>query len=324
MKSQRDPDPAHTPYGELPVRPDVPDNSAWGVFGEDDESGTINLLTPARVAAAAALVRRGAVFPLNWKLELPSPPLFSRHALSHTFIQLEPAGTDDYYDAFYPQASSHWDALCHTHHLEFGQYNSIRGTAPEPARTNGIEHWARRGIVGRFVLLDIAAHRELHGDHRVPGERSEIEVAELEQTLEAQRSNLRGGDILLLRTGWLAWYEQQPLSVRQALAAADVDFPSVGLSASESVAEWLWDNQVAAIAADNPALEATPFDESDLEGYLHYRVIALLGMAVGELFSLEGLAADCATDGRFDGLFTSAPLNKEGGSGSPANALAIK
>jgi len=317
--------PAHPEYARLPVQSGAPRGSSWGVFGDDDQIGTINLLTPARVRSATRLVRRGDVFPLNWQLELPDPPLFSRRALSHTLIPLQPAGTDDRYDSFFPQASSHWDALCHTHHLEYGQYNATSEPASGTVhRTNGVEHWARRGIAGRFVLLDIAAQRAARGDRRSPGQRTQVTIDELQCTLSAQQVQLDGGDILLVRTGWLAWYQSQPASVRKDLSAKDVDFTSIGLSADESMAQWLWDNQVAAIAADNPALEATPFDESHVDRYLHYRLISLLGMAVGELFNLEGLAADCRADGCYQGLLTSAPLNKYGGSGSPANALAIK
>ena len=39
---------------------------------------------------------------------------------------------------------------------------------------------------------------------------------------------------------------------------------------------------------------------------------------------LEALAADCAADGRYDCMFTSAPLNLPQGVASPPNALAIK
>jgi kynurenine formamidase len=315
----------HPDYADLPVRPDAPANSSWGVFGDADEVGTINLLTAERVRAAARLVRRGEVFPLNWQMELPDPPLFNRRALSHKFVRLEPAGTDDYYEMFFPQSSTHWDALCHTHHLHYGQYNQRTSEPADVAsRTNGIEHWARRGIVGRFVLIDIAAQRITEGDDRCPGDRTEIDVAELERTLRAQQVEVERGDILLIRTGWLPWYESQPPSLREELAAADVDFESIGLAANDSVAQWLWDHEVAAVAADNPALEATPFDESNVDRYLHYRLIALLGMAVGELFNLEALSADSRVDNCFEGLLTSAPLNKQGGSGSPANALAIK
>ena len=77
------------------------------------------------------------------------------------------------------------------------------------------------------------------------------------------------------------------------------------------------------MAADVPGLEALPYTPTP-EGFLHYNVIPLLGIAVGEMFALDGLAADCASDGTYVGLFTAAPLNKTGGSGSPGNALAIK
>ena len=52
-------------------------------------------------------------------------------------------------------------------------------------------------------------------------------------------------------------------------------------------------------------------------------MIPLLGLAVGEMFVLDALAEACAADGIYEGLFCAAPLNKVGGSGSPANALAI-
>src|SRR3990172_8584133 len=62
-------------YAQLSAREDAPKGSAWGLFGPDDQLGTVNFLTPERVAAAARLVRKGAVFPLNLPLHLPHPPL---------------------------------------------------------------------------------------------------------------------------------------------------------------------------------------------------------------------------------------------------------
>jgi hypothetical protein len=57
---------------------------------------------------------------------------------------------------------------------------------------------------------------------------------------------------------------------------------------------------------------------------MHFRLIPLLGMPIGELWWLDDLAADCAEDGVYEFFFTSAPLNVPGGVGSPPNALAIK
>src|SRR6476659_5725718 len=96
-------------YRDLPIDPTKPPGSAWGVFGDDDDVGTINLLTPERARRAAALVRKGAVFSLNWDLEKPSPPLFGRGAIRHSIVDFNP-GTDDIYDNFYTQVSSQWDA----------------------------------------------------------------------------------------------------------------------------------------------------------------------------------------------------------------------
>jgi hypothetical protein len=47
-------------------------------------------------------------------------------------------------------------------------------------------------------------------------------------------------------------------------------------------------------------------------------------MNLGELWHLDALAEDCATDGVYEFMVTSAPLNLTGGVGSPPNALAIK
>lgn len=100
--------------------------------------------------------------------------------------------------------------------------------------------------------------------------------------------------------------------------------PAPGLAAREDVAAWLWDHAVAAVAADNPALEAMPFSRERVDGWLHYRLIPMLGIAVGELWQLDPLADDCARDGVWEGMLTSAPLRVPGGIGSPANALALK
>jgi hypothetical protein len=80
---------------------------------------------------------------------------------------------------------------------------------------------------------------------------------------------------------------------------------------------------VVAVATDNPTFESWP-RQMVVGDYLHFELLALLGMPIGELFDLDALAADCARDGRYEFLFTSAPLNKTGGIGSPPNALAIK
>jgi hypothetical protein len=59
------------------------------------------------------------------------------------------------------------------------------------------------------------------------------------------------------------------------------------LAHEEAVARWLWDQHVAAVATDSPALEVLPVDQTSMETFLPVRLIALLGLAIGEMFDLE-------------------------------------
>ncbi len=319
-----DPTPRLPRYRELAriAGADSP-RTAWGLFGTDDEVGAINLLQPDVVRRAAALVRLGNVFPLDWSLAMPNPPLLGRGATRHVMKDLQP-GTDDYYDNFYPQASSQWDALRHVGHEAYGYYNGL--PLEDPAELGaprlGIEHWANRGIVGRFVLLDVDRYRANLGNPIRQDQQTPIGVDELQQILARQGSVLQAGDILLLRFGWVRWYERLDPSRREWLAAQEM-FAAPGLEAAERTAEWLWDNHVAAVASDSPALESMPFDRGSLDGFLHYRLVTFLGLAVGELFALDALAEECAATAVHEGLFVSAPLNMPGGAGSTANAIAI-
>ncbi len=131
-------------YDDLPVSAGKPPGSAWGLWGDDDELGTINILTPGHVKAGLAAARSGRVFSLNWDLESPDPPFFGREQLRQVIKQLNPYAHDDYYDNFYPQQSSQWDALSHVGHPVHGTYNGRSGAdfTGRPGAKNDIEPWA--------------------------------------------------------------------------------------------------------------------------------------------------------------------------------------
>jgi kynurenine formamidase len=318
------PQPALPSYDDLPIRSGAPKGSAWGVFGDQDELGTINLLTPERVLAAAATIRTGKVFALNLPIDIPSPPLFTRQAHRHTVKTFPPPTDfvlDDFLDNFYPQASSQWDALAHVKHPIFGAYNGI----PDHEMTGrggkrlGIDNLARRGIAGRGVLADLARYYEKTGrtiDYTKP---QSIPLDDVIATLADQRISLRAGDILLVRIGWTRFYLGASREIREELAR---ETQTPGIEGSLRAAKWLWDNHLAAVASDSPALEALP--KSQNEEFLHFHMLAFFGMPIGEMWNLEALADDCAADRRYEFFLTSAPLNVPGGVGSPPNALAIK
>ena len=315
-------------FGELPIKPDHPPRSAWGVFGDDDQIGTLNLLTPERVAAAARLVKTGRVFAMNWELEFPSPPLFDRRALRHTIKRRRRHVFDDVYDDFNTQSSSQWDGLRHNGHKQYGFYNGVTGDqiADEANTRNGIHHWARRGVAGRGVLIDFPRFAATHGIAFKLGERYGITPEQLQAAADWQGVSFQTGDVLLLRTGWIEWYSSLSKDQRTQLAEPGA-LRAGGLEQGEDSLRFLWDNHFAAIATDNPDFEAYPPatpDKDEHPGMLHGAIIGLWGMPIGEMFQLEALAEACAADRRYEFFFTAAPLNKLGGVASPPNALAIK
>lgn len=299
----------------------------WGIFGGHDSVGLINLQTPERVVDATRLVRRGALFPLNTPLDIIDPPLFGRRRLTRTEITaLDGTALDDRLDDFYPQGASQWDALAHfALSKQDGFYN---GAMLEDIRSgrNTIDHWARRGIAGRAVLLDLAEILAEDEAEYSPGTSTAIDTGHLERAVERSGTSLREGDILLVHTGFLTWYVRLAAEERARLSAPD-GLHAVGVEHSESMAEWLWDKHICAIATDAPGVEVWPPDrskEGQPFGFLHRMLIGSFGLALGELWWLADLAADCERDGVYEMFLTSAPLCIPGGVGSPPNALAIK
>ena len=315
-------------YDRLPVKEGAPKGSAWGLFGDDDQLGCLNLITPEKVVEAAGLVRRGAVFPLNLRIDEPSPPLHGRRAVKHHLLE-GPGGVsrDDYLDSFWPQASSQWDGFRHIRHPRDGFYNGVKDdevVAGDRGKL-GIEHFARKGIATRGVLLDTDRFLRDRGTVLDMESSDLITRDQLQACMEFEKVQVEPGDILLVRTGWLRWYlddatpEQRARMGGDAMAGALV-YP--GLGPADEMVEFLWDLHVAAVAADNPGLDAWP--PAPERGWMHFHLLPLLGVPIGELWYLEDLAADCARDGVYEFMLTSAPLNIPGGVGSPPNALAIK
>lgn len=320
-------------YRDLARRPGAQGGTAWGVFGENDQLGTLNHLTPQRVLSALSAVRQGRTMNLNLPLDAFDPPLIAhRGAIQHHVFGLNEFHRDDRIDNLFTQSSTQIDGLRHFAHPDHGFYNNTAGDRLVAGKPDlGIQAVAQRGIVGRGVLADVARYRELIGDPIQQSSAAQIPVSDIDATLHHQRTTLRPGDILLIRTGWLA-------HMRRANTPRTDPLVSPGLAPTEETAAWLWDHQLAMVAADNIALETWPATASQLTtdaersgaltpsshtGMLHRILIPLLGLTIGELWDLDALADACAGSGHYDFLVTAEPLNITGGVGSPANALAI-
>ncbi|GAA3529100.1 cyclase family protein [Amycolatopsis ultiminotia] len=313
-----------TPYSELPVREGV--RSSWGLWGPEDRFGALNLVTEARTKAGAAEVRTGRAFPLNLELELPDPPLSGRPSFAYRVVPVAAElGNDDEYDQFNVQASSQIDGFAHVRHPKLGFYN---GLARED---HGMHYWARRGIAARGVLADVAGWRERQGRPLAQGTTDPITPHDLLATFDDQGSVVEPGDVLLVRTGFVSWYRGLGRAEREAFTT-ELRMP--GLAQGTDMARALWDLHPSLVAADNMGLEVWPpkADPADLMGdpeaaeerFLHTALIPLLGIPIGELWDLDRLAVDCAADGRYTCQVVCAPMNKEGGIASMANAVAVK
>lgn len=305
-------------YDDLPEMGETGMRHAWGVFGEGDRVGTMNLLRPGLVLEALQDARTGEVVSLDLPLNLPGPPLFGRQAYEHHVFPLSRHEMDDRVDNFHLQGSTQWDALGHVRCREFGFWGGRTENPTNEANDLGIEQWAERGIVGRGVLLDVAGWASANGETFDALTPRTITADDLQSTMTAQGVEVRPGDILCIRTGWVRDYLALDAAGRRVYAASPT---FAGLAGSEPTARFLWDHHVAAVVCDNPAVEVVPINPAD--GSLHRRLIPLLGMALGEMFNLESLAQRCRSTEHWTFLFTAAPLKIPGGLGSPGNALAI-
>jgi len=295
--------------------------SNWGRWGADDERGTVNFITPEVVRRAAGCVRRGDVFSLGLPLGADGPQIGTGgrfnpiHLMSAVGggVGTEPHGVryNDDVVTMPLQCATQWDSLAHVYYGEqlYNGHPASCVTTAGAAR-NAIDQLGT-GIVSRGVLLDVA---RLKGVERLaPG--TVIAPDDLEAAERAANVRAGTGDVLLVRTGHLDVFKRDRDRmgfIRQS--------PGLGIAC----AEWLHAREVAAVATDTYAVEVIPFEDPKTPLPLHCLCIRDMGLTLGEMFDLEALAADCATDGVYAFLFTAPPLPVTGGVGSPVNPLAIK
>jgi kynurenine formamidase len=125
------------------------------------------------------------------------------------------------------------------------------------------------------------------------------------------------GDIVLIRTGHI-----QRFTLERDRAAFNGTQPGL----SPTCAEWVHDHSLAAVCADNLAVEVMSPRAWQSEMPLQFHMLCLrdMGCPLGEMFNLDALAADCAGDGRYTFLLSAPPIPFTNAVGSPVNPLALK
>ncbi|MGP3769687.1 cyclase family protein [Streptomyces sp. SDT5-1] len=300
----------------------------WGRWGTDDVLGTLNFLDDAIRAHAASLARRGRAFSLALDFNEDGPQRGFRGRINPVHYMRDTgsaaAGTQGFPHGFggaddhvvMPlQASTQWDGLGHIYDNKKA-WNGRSCAIVNGDSVTGIERM-KDAFTGRGVLLDVG---RVCGDER--GELEDgfaITEEHLRTTIEAQgaTSAVRRGDMVLLRTGQLGRVRR--LGEWGTYAGGDAP----GLSFT--TLDWLHRTEVAAIAADTWGLEVRPYEfPQPCMSPLHQIAIPNMGLPLGEMWDLEGLAADCAADGVHEFLLIAAPLPVTGAVGAPVNPIAMK
>lgn len=293
----------------------------WGKWGTDDDRGTMNYLTPEKIAAAAELVKSGRTvsmaIPIN-KSAGPDNPEPAVHAITRNH-DLPVSASGLTFGMCYLAMASHGD--CHTHvdalnHV--GYRSQLYNGKPVETLTSKGSDWGditaySNGIVGRGVLLDAARNRGV--DWLEPGEA--VNRAELEEIEKDQGVKLEEGDIFVFRTGHDAR--------RRALGAWDNNYPPEGEGKAGlhvDTVPFMHERKVAAFLPDGDG-ETVPSNVEEMPYPLHPLQIVAMGMCVSDSLNLEELAKACEEEGRWEFMVVGLPLRLPGATGTPWNPVAI-
>ncbi|MGH9172301.1 MAG: cyclase family protein [Acidimicrobiales bacterium] len=316
--------------------------SNWGRWGGEDERGALNLVTPEVVLGAAKALRNGKVYSLGLPIsatrtpkvfDRPAPDRLTRNS-PHDDRRVGAAeetghiGSAEDLLVMATHSGTHLDALAHIH--EDGlYYNGHSFETFTTARGAGKCSIVRTGSAAtRGVLLDVASlvagrgsgevavagardavtQRSGSGFRSVPLPQGHtITPVELDACCATQGVDVRPGDAVLVRTGWVELFEAD---------RATPGYPQAGIGLE--AAAWLQDHDVALVGADNSAVEVLPFDQGKFLG-VHAALIVHSGVGLLEHLWLAGLAAD----GCHEFLLVIGALPIVGATGSPINPIAI-
>ena len=287
----------------------LPALSNWGRWGNEDQLGTLNYMTPQTKLAAVALIRTGRVVPFAREISSTTPTLRDVTYKMKRYddpLPEESGCIDEIGMTYHGFGVTHVDALCHifTPEGKQGMYNGypVDDVTPTGALRLGIERIGEVGIVGRGVLLDVA---EARGGPLAVG--SVIRPADLEAAERLHQVQVREGDVVFVRNGGGVGNTYQR---------------GTGLHAS--CLSWLRERRASVLSSDSDSDVHPP-----LAGFerwtepMHMVLIPYLGMPILDNTELDALAKACAAEQRWEFFVSVAPWRFKGATSSPVNPIAI-
>lgn len=302
----------------------------WGRWGEHDEIGRVNILDDELVAdSARTCIRSGKRFSLALPIGHPAgdPTLPGRVPPQVTVTNDESfyrdgrsaplAGGARFAEdslEIHCHGTTHMDALGHSY-ADDRLWNGYRADSTVGGLSRAsVGALAERTVVGRAVLVDVAHAEGVR--HLAMGRR--VTAHDVRRTLEVQRTELRRGDILILRTGILTvFYEEGPDAFYRC-------FDEPGLTYEPDLLDLLDEFDVVGLGSDTLCNEQQHCSELDAGYPLHILLQRNLGITFHEALWLEAWAADSEADQVWDAFYVAAPLRLLQGSGAPMNPVVIK
>jgi kynurenine formamidase len=297
--------------------------SNWGRWGAEDELGTINLITPAKRAAAARLVRDGVAVTGARPIVTDITPDTTfqvmrfmvdsgegRDTASPERLRARRGAGEFVGMVFHGYTVTHIDTPAHFF-WEGKIYNGRSCnliTAREGATVEAVE-LLHDGVVSRGVLLDVARTRGVRwldpGQGVMPGD---VEDAE-----RAAGVRVEPGDVLLVRTGYYA----------RRLAEGPVNPMRDGSPGPHAaLLPWLKERGVAVWGSDTHN-DVAPTPYPAMGSPFHIGALVGLGLWLVDNMNLEDIAEACLARSRWEFLLTLAPLRLRNVTGSPLNPIAL-
>ena len=299
--------------------------SNWGRWGDDDERGTLNHVTPETRKRAAAAVQHGISVSCAWELDV-GPGSLERHTMAFRTAS-ELAGTENAIPGEEHRAGAPRESTCALRSTACSTPTStLCATFSGTARctTAGRPSWsppsegatacavtsAAAGMLTRGVLFDIPALRGV--PWLEPGE--PVYPDDLEAAEERQGVRVEPGDAVLLRTGAGRLRHE---------SIGGSDDPTHGMRSGwhASCLPWFADRQVAYIGCDT-ANDTMPSGYPGIFMPVHAVSLTAMGLWLLDNCDLESCAAAADELRQWDFLLSVCPLRMTGVSGSPVNPIA--
>jgi kynurenine formamidase len=294
--------------------------SNWGRWGEDDQRGALNLLSPDKTKRALGLVQEGATVSCARRIsyeagpDAPRPPQYFMASSGDPYRPGEgpdrQVATDYFGLQYHGHTITHIDSLSHFF-WDGRMYNgapSALVSTFEGATRNNVDA-ASSGIITRGVLIDTPLLRGVELVQRGDG----VGLADAEKAEQECGFRIEEGDVLLLRTGQLGHRDR----------TGPVDPNQVGSSGPlPELLPLLRERGVAVLGSDT-GNDVRPSPYPRFSNPVHQIGIVAMGLWILDNAWLDDLAEACQARKRWDFLITILPLRIPNATGSPVNPVAV-